>query len=107
LAENSGLRWHSSCSDVIHSSCLKLNSWHNRFLGSIAHVDKIRARLTKKIALCVNGVDLTHLHVGDIMDFDYDNARMMIDSGWAEIVPLDTPLTHPVFPDDQQDRRAS
>jgi hypothetical protein len=70
-------------------------------------VAKVRTRLTKKIALCVNGVDLTHLHVGDIMDLDYDDARMMIDSGWAEIVPLDAPLTHAVFPNRQQGHRAS
>ena len=68
-------------------------------------MDKIRIRLTKKIALCVNGVDLTHLYVGDIMELDYDHARMMIDSCWAQIVPLDTPLTHPVF-SNQQSRRA-
>ena len=68
---------------------------------------KLRIRLTKKIALCVNGVDLTHLHVGDIMELDYDNARMMIDSCWAQIVPLDTPLTHPVFPQSRQHHRAS
>jgi hypothetical protein len=70
-------------------------------------VDKIRIRLTKKIALCVNGVDLTNLFVGDIMELDYDDARMMIDSCWAQIVPLDTPLTHPVFPDNRQRHRAS
>jgi hypothetical protein len=70
-------------------------------------VTKLRIRLTKKIALMVNGVDLTHLHVGDIMELGYDDARMMIDSSWAQIVPLDTPLTHPIFPDSQQNHRAS
>ncbi len=70
-------------------------------------MDKVRIRLTKKIALCVNGVDLTHLHVGDIMELDYDDARMMIDSAWAQIVPFDTPLTHPAFHHYQQGHRAS
>jgi hypothetical protein len=59
-------------------------------------VESLRIRLTKKIALCVNGVDLTDFQVGDIMELDFDHARMMIDCCWAEIVAFHTPLTHPL-----------
>ena len=44
-------------------------------------------RLTKKLAAVMNGVDVSGVNVGDIVDLPEPAARMMIDEGWA--VPAD------------------
>jgi hypothetical protein len=46
-----------------------------------------RIRLTKKLALTMNGIDVSKLRIGDIMELPEDRAQMMIDHGWAERVP--------------------
>jgi hypothetical protein len=43
-------------------------------------------RLTKKLALVMNGVDVTSSTVGDVLDVDEERAELMIASGWAEWV---------------------
>ena len=45
-----------------------------------------RIKLLRKLALCMNGVDVSSLKVGDIMELSEDRAQMMIDEGWAERV---------------------
>jgi hypothetical protein len=45
----------------------------------------IRVRLTRKLASTLNGVDLSHLKVGDIFELPDAAARMMIAERWAEI----------------------
>ena len=42
----------------------------------------------------MNGVDVSRVNVGDIMELSDDRAEALIDSGWAELVPPDTPVTH-------------
>ncbi len=42
-------------------------------------------RLTKKLALTMNGVDVSRLQVGDVMELDADRATMMVENGWAEV----------------------
>ena len=44
----------------------------------------IRVRLTRKLAATLNGVDLSHLKVGDIVELHDAAARMMIAERWAE-----------------------
>jgi hypothetical protein len=42
----------------------------------------------------MNGVDVSRVNVGDVMELSDDRAEALIDSGWAEPVPPDTPVTH-------------
>ena len=44
----------------------------------------MRIRLIRKLALSMNGVDVSRLKVGDIIELDDSRADMMIESGWAE-----------------------
>jgi len=58
----------------------------------------MRIRLTRKLALCMNGVDVSRLNVGDIFALPDDRASMMIESGWAEpatdaLIPSAIPQT--------------
>jgi hypothetical protein len=46
----------------------------------------LRVRLTRKLAASLNGVDLSHLKVGDILELPDSAARMMIAERWAEPV---------------------
>jgi hypothetical protein len=56
-----------------------------------------RIRLTRKLAPTMNGVDVSKVNVGDVMELSDDRAEALIDSGWAEPVPPDTPVTHPLL----------
>ncbi len=44
----------------------------------------IRIRLIKKLAAVLNGLDLSALCVGDVIELPDSAARMMIAEGWAE-----------------------
>jgi hypothetical protein len=46
----------------------------------------LRIRLIKKLALMMNGVDVSRLAVGDILEIDDEYADSLITSGWAERV---------------------
>jgi hypothetical protein len=49
-------------------------------------------RLTRKLALTMNGVDVSHLKIGDVIDLPVEQAAMMIDHGWAEpVLPVPPP----------------
>jgi len=52
-------------------------------------------RLTKKLALVMNGVDVSSSSVGDVLDVDDEHAELMIDSGWAELVEEPSALESP------------
>ena len=43
-----------------------------------------RIRLIRKLALSINGVDVSGLKVGDIIELDDERADMMVELGWAE-----------------------
>ena len=45
---------------------------------------KMRVRLTRKLADEVDGIDLSHDHVGDIIDLSMREAGTLIAEGWAE-----------------------
>ena len=49
----------------------------------------IAVRLTKKLAALLNGIDVSALKVGDILELPDSAARMLILEGWAE--RLDNP----------------
>jgi hypothetical protein len=43
-----------------------------------------RIRLIRKLAQSMNGVDVSRLNVGDIIELDERRADMMVQLGWAE-----------------------
>lgn len=43
-----------------------------------------RIRLIRKLAQSMNGVDVSDLKVGDIIELDDARADMMVELGWAE-----------------------
>jgi hypothetical protein len=57
----------------------------------------MRIRLTTKLAPTMDGVDVSQVSVGDVIELGDDHAEALIASGWAEAVPPDTPLTHPLL----------
>jgi hypothetical protein len=52
----------------------------------------MRIRLTRKLALALNGVDVSKLRVGEEADLPERSARILIADGWAESVPDSPPL---------------
>jgi hypothetical protein len=53
----------------------------------------MRIRLTQKLALCLNGVDVSNLRVGEEVDLPERSARILIADGWAEPVSDSPPPT--------------
>ena len=45
---------------------------------------KMRVRLTRKLADEIDGIDLSHEHVGDIIDLSTLEAQTLIAEKWAE-----------------------
>ena len=41
-------------------------------------------RLIRKLALSMNGVDVSRVEVGDTVELDESQAEMMIELGWGE-----------------------
>jgi hypothetical protein len=39
--------------------------------------------LTRKLADCIDGVDVAHYRVGDVMELDSKNAQLLIAERWA------------------------
>jgi hypothetical protein len=48
-----------------------------------------RVRLTRKLALVLNGVDVSRFSVGDVFEVTAEQADMLVENGWAEAVPMD------------------
>ena len=51
-------------------------------------------RLIRKFSAILNGLDLSHVSVGDVMCLPDRNALMLVEEGWAEKMS-DRPCTHP------------
>lgn len=49
----------------------------------------IPVRLTRKLANFINGLDLTHCAVGDIVEVPGHSALMLFGEGWAEPIDCD------------------
>lgn len=43
----------------------------------------MRIRLTRKLADCLDGVDLSHYSVGDVLDLPRRDAHLLLAEGWA------------------------
>ena len=54
------------------------------FTSRIGDVPQIK--LTRKLALHMNGVDVSRLKVGDVIDLPHEQALMMVECGWAEFL---------------------
>jgi len=59
----------------------------------------LRIRLVRKFALVLNGVDLSDVHLGTVVDFPDGAARMLVLEGWAEVVE---PTSADVPPDEEE-----
>jgi hypothetical protein len=55
----------------------------------IGFIFLLRVRLVRKFALALNGVDLSKVHLGAVVDFPDVDARMLVREGWAEVVEPD------------------
>jgi hypothetical protein len=53
-----------------------------------------RIRLTKKLAAVLNGLDVSSLKIGDIIELPDSAAHMMIREGWAELVTDQSSARH-------------
>lgn len=60
-----------------------------------------RIRLTRKLALVLNGVDVSALSVGDVMELPDSAADMMIAERWAEPA-VEPNITHLLSPDKER-----
>ena len=47
----------------------------------------MKVRLTKRFAEMINGVDLSRVHAGDVVDISPRDAGILLSEGWA--MPLD------------------
>ena len=63
-----------------------------------------RIRLTRKLALSLNGFDPSRVRIGDVLLLPDSVASMLIAEGWAEAVPEPPPLPNQSLP---QDRRST
>lgn len=52
----------------------------------------MRVRLTRKLAECVDGVDLSRSREGDVLDLSPHDASLLISEQWAEPVYVATSL---------------
>jgi hypothetical protein len=55
---------------------------------------EVYVRLTCKLANSLDGVDVTKVHVGDVLDLSAAEAAMLIAEGWAESMDAVTELKH-------------
>jgi hypothetical protein len=53
----------------------------------------LRIRLTRKLAAVVNGVDISSLNTGDVIELPVRAAAMLISEGWAERVEDSAPAS--------------
>jgi uncharacterized protein YkvS len=68
--------------DAIHNGC------------TFAQRGALNIRLTKKLAQALNGLDLSKMRVGEVIDLQDPLARMLIAERWAEeIVAVDVTST--------------
>jgi hypothetical protein len=59
---------------------------HGVLLRCIRIQHMVRIRLTRKLALMMNGVDVSKLSIGDILELPEPAAEMMVAEGWGERV---------------------
>jgi hypothetical protein len=55
----------------------------------------MRVRLTRKLAECIDGVDISSYHVGDVLDIASREAWLLVAEQWA--IPERRTANRPVF----------
>lgn len=73
-----------------------------RLSPNSAGSDAKRVRLTRKLALVLNGVDVSGLIVGDVMELPFSAAEMMVAEGRAEMIDADEPVAQLALHDQPQ-----
>ena len=53
-------------------------------MRTISNEHHVRVRLIRKLAIQLNGLDLSMVNVGDVLILTTDAAAMLIREGWAE-----------------------
>lgn len=76
-ADNSKIqRFHVRCSQIFAAT----------IGGDLARAADMRIRLTQKLAGRLDGIDVSHLKVGDIIELPTAAAAILIAERWAEVV---------------------
>jgi hypothetical protein len=58
--------------------------WPRLFVAvSLSMSSKVKVRLTRKLAECIDGVDLSSRRVGDVVSLSPSEARLLVAEGWA------------------------
>jgi hypothetical protein len=71
--------------DIHHESDSTKNITRVTFLpATMQHT--VRVRLTRKLAAVLNGVDVSSINSGDVIELPPSAAAMLIAEGWAESV---------------------
>ncbi len=47
----------------------------------------MRVLLTRRLAECLDGIDVSQRHVGEVLDLSPHDAEMLMAEGWATAVP--------------------
>jgi hypothetical protein len=58
-------------------------------IAFVAGMTRRRVRLTRKLALVLNGIDVSGLLIGDVMELPLSAAEMLVAEGWAEMIDGD------------------
>ena len=58
----------------------------NRAGKLLAVYSRVEVRLTRKLAECLDGVDLSSRRVGEVFSLPLQAARLLIAEGWAEMI---------------------
>lgn len=54
--------------------------------SSLALYMAVKVRLTRKLADCVDGIDISSRRVGEVFALPVQAARLLIAEGWAEMI---------------------
>jgi CheY-like chemotaxis protein len=65
----------------------------------------VRIRITRRLANTLNGIDLSRVHVGDVVDLSDWDARVLVAEGWGERVASGTRAPVLIVEDDDDLRR--
>jgi hypothetical protein len=60
-----------------------------------------KVRLTRKYADLIDGIDLSRVEVGDVMNLAADEARILIAEGWATPADFEEKVTDVPQPQDR------
>jgi hypothetical protein len=52
-------------------------------LRTLTPLELMRVRLTQKLSESIDGIDLSHLHVGAVVEVTRREAELLIAEGWA------------------------